>query len=110
MKKLYRFLRGKNCPVGAEAEELLICVKKNNNNNGQSKVSLKVKVNLLRKPLALMLTLTFLVGLSGIDAVFYYVLTLFNGVEMVVEPYSISICLQVLYNITVIKEIIIKIC
>jgi len=109
MSGFFRFLRGKDCPIDAEVDEMMLCCKKANMGEGERRVDaeeslLEKKLEnddkggyyaMLFPPLWRSSVLMALVGLCGIDGIYYYGLTVFREARMVVSNYGAIIAVEV---------------
>merc|ERR550539_319125 len=97
--KIIQRIRGNDYPAHVEAKEIFACV-----NSQQSKESFLKKIlkdgmsRPFLHPLSIMLVIATVQGLSGVDAISYYCVTIFKMANLAIDSYTMAIFMQIGYT------------
>ena len=92
-------IRGNNYPAHVEAKEIFACVNTQKSELPFIKKMLKYgRSRPFLQPLAIMLVIATVQGLSGVDAISYYCVTIFKMANLSVDEYTMSIFMQIGYT------------
>jgi len=97
--KIIERIRGNNYPAHVEAKEISACVNTDQSNEPFLKKILKDGMSRpFLQPLSIMLVIATVQGLSGVDAISYYCVTIFKMANLAIDPYTMAIFMQIGYT------------
>ena len=97
--KIIQRIRGENYPAHIEAKEIFACV--NTGKSDESFLKKMLKYGISRpflQPLSIMLVIATVQGLSGVDAISYYCVTIFKMANLALDSYTMAIFMQIGYT------------
>ena len=98
-QQIIQHIRGNNYPAHVEAKEIFACV--NTQRSDDSFLIKMIKYGTSRpflRPLAIMLVIASVQGLSGVDAISYYCVTIFKMANLAIDSYTMAIFMQIGYT------------
>ena len=98
-QKILERIRGNNYPAYVEAKEIFACV--NTQRSDEPFLLKMIKYGTSRPflhPLAIMLVIATVQGLSGVDAISYYCVTIFKMANLALDSYTMAIFMQIGYT------------
>ena len=97
--KIIRRIRGEQYPAHVEAKEIFACVNADQSDEPLLKKVLKYGLSRpFLQPLAIMLVVATVQGLSGVDAISYYCVTIFKMANLALDSYTMAIFMQIGYT------------
>ena len=98
-QKIIQRIRGNHYPAHVEAKEIHACV--NTEKSEEPFLKKMIKYGTHRpflQPLAIMLVIATVQGLSGVDAISYYCVTIFKMANLALDSYTMAIFMQIGYT------------
>ena len=97
--KIIQRIRGENYPAHIEAKEIFACVNTGKSDESFLKKILKYGISRpFLQPLSIMLVIATVQGLSGVDAISYYCVTIFKMANLALDSYTMAIFMQIGYT------------
>ena len=97
--KIIQRIRGNDYPAHVEAKEIFACV---NSQQGKESFLKKILKDGMSRPflhpLSIMLVIATVQGLSGVDAISYYCVTIFKMANLAIDSYTMAIFMQIGYT------------